>query len=440
MIVLAYIPLYLSLYNLFCIITEVFIKPSLPNIRVDVYSQYFLGIFHVQGVLLYRTLYAYYTHETWLRDHSISFTLAFFLFDTFFILLKDRSQRMYIPHHILSIAMCLAVEGNAFDDLSVLNLIFYAEASNVFLSLWEISRKNKLIPLMNRLYDLTTPFFAITYLPIRTIVLPVSAYFVLSRVKSFHGPIWFSVLFVLILSLWYSTKVWKILVYKVQQYKICNEEKPSFIDRIYMTLKSPNYKWWPIGTYIFKVYLNIYYLYHVIPGFSNVLPALIIIAIDFVHIFISFLYNIYDHAAIYEKLDYLSINYKICVSGLALYIQAADPSLVFWKYCIMATFITLFISTLSVMNKRKVPFDLMENKAAGTIFYSLPFVLTTFPIMYRHPFEIINFYTSFSMYIIGFVLWIFRVPEVFCPKTLFNSVGWLHVFVILGDVFLFNIF
>jgi hypothetical protein len=94
-------------------------------------------------------------------------------------------------------------------------------------------------------------------------------------------------------------------------------------------LKYKDYLIWPILTYIFKLFINIYYLLYLYPLLYNIIPVLIIIVNDIIQIYISITYNIKNHVPYYDTIDYVSINIKILVNTYMYYIVYISISRLF---------------------------------------------------------------------------------------------------------------
>ena len=95
---------------------------------------------------------------------------AYFGLDT--ILIINRKDWMYLPHHIVTLGLTTAVYKDVVSAENIIHILTYAELSNVFLSTWNIAKRNRYA---NDLFRVVTPFVAITYVPLRMIGLPIVA-------------------------------------------------------------------------------------------------------------------------------------------------------------------------------------------------------------------------------------------------------------------------
>lgn len=322
---------------------------------------------------------------------------------------------------------------------TLLDYIFYVELSNICLTLWELSKRNK--KTMQNTYDLLTPFFTISYVPIRVLYLPFLTYRVYTSLNSYKYLFGTGLSFILAMSVYFSRRVLETLYYKAIKYEYTSITSPTFTDRIYKVLKNPDFKWWPILTYIFKGYIALHYLIHVIPRGGNILPLLLLTAVDVLHMMVSFTYYIYDCTLFYEKLDFLSINIKIVVNTSVYFWvhRFHTPSTAFiWDIAAVANVLFLILSCYTTFAKNKVEF--LNLRVMTLLLYAPIFLLGVGPIILHNVLheECILTYISVIAYAIGGILWMIRIPEAFIPTKYLNSLGWMHICIIVGDLLLIH--
>jgi hypothetical protein len=104
--------------------------------------------------------------------------LTYFCWDTFVILcFTFSSTRMFLIHHAVALSVFYSSmpEIGWYETATIRDFYHYIECSNVLLTVWNFANKNKSA---HRI----TPYFALTYVPIRVCVLPWSAYRVIQKI------------------------------------------------------------------------------------------------------------------------------------------------------------------------------------------------------------------------------------------------------------------
>jgi hypothetical protein len=104
------------------------------------------------------------THEGWVYDYALSVTVSYFILDGL-LCLHRRDQWAYVPHHAVSAGLGLATDAGLIDKHEMLMYMTAIEFSNLFLSLYTSSRNNNILAA-----------FAVTYLPVRGVVMPLLTY------------------------------------------------------------------------------------------------------------------------------------------------------------------------------------------------------------------------------------------------------------------------
>jgi predicted membrane channel-forming protein YqfA (hemolysin III family) len=68
------------------------------------------------------------------------------------------------------------------------------------------------------------------------------------------------------------------------------------------------------------------------------------------------------------------------------------------------------------------------------------FLLGVIPMILDNGLYRNNIYINYCIlsYIIGGIIWVYEIPERYIRIPYFDSVGWMHICVIIGDIFLIN--
>jgi hypothetical protein len=205
-------------------------------------------------------------------------------------------------------------------------------------------------------------------------------------------------------------------------------------------LKDEDYMIWPILTYIVKLFMNIYYLLYVIPLLYNIIPISIIIIYDIIQIFISITYNLKKRVPFYDTIDYVSINTKILINSFMYYIAYISKlDNITWHIIqdmnIIYTVYMMYIS-LCIRNNDKY-YICRKEKYTNII---IIFLLGVIPMLLDNSLYRNNIYINYCIlsYIIGGIIWVMEIPERYMKIRYFDSVGWMHVCIIIGDLYLIN--
>jgi len=72
--------------------------------------------------------------------------------------------------------------------------------------------------------------------------------------------------------------------------------------------------------------------------------------------------------------------------------------------------------------------------------FVLIFLLGVIPMILDNSLYRNNLDTNYCIiwYIIGGIIWACKIPENYINLRYFNSVGWMHVCIIIGDIYLIN--
>lgn len=440
------LPLIFSYVAMFCSmfkVSELFasqphVTRHITTTSPKVVAQYMQGIIHVLTVMCCRLMMAYFPeHEDIIYTNCRAFCVSFFIFDALFIIIYDLSQWQYIPHHVVSILIGYYAPYFISDPQSLTNYMFYIELSNVFLAVWDLSRKNKAT--LRHVYDTLTPFFAITYVPIRMFYTPIVTYVLFKSLTAYSGLVSVGLVFIMSMSFYFSIKVARIMYNNTLRYKITSTSCPTFTDRLYTLLKTPDFRWWPVITYIGKWFIMIHYIVHIIPKSTNRLPLLVVAFADFTHMVISFTYYVYDCAPLFEKLDFLSVSYKIVINSMMYFLthRHHTPSLI-WDLMTLINMCIMIVSSYDMFIQHKNP--QLHQRGKVTSMYAPVFLLGVTPILIHNSLHEVSWTMNASAlaYVLGCWLWMVRFPEAIIKTKYLNSLGWMHVMIIIGDALLMN--
>jgi hypothetical protein len=204
-------------------------------------------------------------------------------------------------------------------------------------------------------------------------------------------------------------------------------------------LKDENYMIWPIFTYIVKLFINIYYLLYLMPYLYNIIPIIIIIIYDILQIFISITYNLKRRVPFYDTIDYVSINTKMLINSYMYYIAyISNLDNIIWHIIqhtnIMYTIYMMYVSLMIRSNKHYI---CRKEKYTNI---GIIFLLGVIPMILDNSLYRNNIYINYCIisYIIGGIIWVTEIPETYIKIPYFDSVGWMHICVIVGDIYLIN--
>lgn len=147
----------------------------------------------------------------------IKMAVAYFIGDAIYIIINRKKEYYgFIIHHALAayIGICGYIGYINLHILSIYFIVF--EFSNLFLNIWSLTNKLKTY---TRVSYISFPLTVCTYVPSRTIILPIVSYYIFldSWIKGYYGLC--SIYIALIgLSFWYSYILLKIAFKKLPIY------------------------------------------------------------------------------------------------------------------------------------------------------------------------------------------------------------------------------
>lgn len=410
--VLSFMPFFYLLY----IFTNNIVKKNIKSniVSYDVVTQTIIGTIHTYYIIIIGIAIQYMSdyYKEIFKNNVISFSISYFMHDMGFIFLKDRTQMMYIPHHILAIGLLYSLKKNYINFYLMTLYFFYLELSNAVLSLWDLSRKYKLT--LPYIYNNLTPYMVTAYVPIRCVVIPVVSILNIINILQYRlilAPI-YSIL--AIISLVYSYKLIKILKYKLN----------TVNDKTHYTFYKIDKYWFGNITYLIKIFINIFLIIHVIPYSNNKLRLLIYIIYDFIHTAISITYYATNFNEKYYKYDFMSILFKITLAGL---VNTFDIN-----------FTNIILNSASIIQLLQTNHHfLKENgkyifKNRFNILSAIFITNSAISIIHYIKTKDINNIVSIIIYTIGCYIY----KKEYNKEGIFNYLGWMHICITIADIFL----
>jgi hypothetical protein len=405
--ILNYISLFSSLYML---INN--IEFTNNNISKKLIVQTVLGTIHTYTIIIMGIIFnnAPYTYSNTIKDIVINFSSSYFIFDIIFIIFKDISQWVYIPHHILSISLLYSLKLNYINLFWMAQYYYYLELSNALLAVWDLSRKYKLINPVY--YNNLTPFMVTMYVPIRSTIIPILSIVNIYYINDYKIILSIPYILLAALSIVYSFKLVKILKYKLKTVQ----------DKTAYTFYTLDERWFGNIVYLFKFFINLILLVHVIPFLNNKSRIVPFILYDIISIFVSTVYYTSYFSEKYEFYDIMTIFGKIILENLL----ATNKFNIFTITCHSISITSLFTYLLKnnsnkLLNNRSMLF------IVTSIFSSIPTIV--------HSIQTNNMYAIFTLinYALGFYMYLNNVEAWYNRKVL-NRLGWLHIFVVIGNI------
>ena len=188
-------------------------KSLFPATRLSIVFQYICGIIHVQNVLFSRLFMNIFpNNNVYIFDYALNFSLMYFALDIFFIVIYEyKNQRIYVFHHIIAILMGSGIKLRYFDMIVASNYITIVELSNVFLSVWDLCRRNRKYNNFNAIgYRILTPMMLVSYVPIRVCAVPWATYVLIKTMHStnlFSHSLQFGLILIIGMSYFFSWKI-----------------------------------------------------------------------------------------------------------------------------------------------------------------------------------------------------------------------------------------
>lgn len=398
----------------------IFALCKLPcSFRSAVCAQYALSAAYMQLIIVSRLLAAMRLVEgELLLRHCRAFSIAYYLFDTLYILAAEfREQKMFILHHVIAMAMGY-MTGGVLDAVVMSDYMFYIELSNVWLTPWDFCKRHRHVDSIRDLYESLTPVVAFSYVPFRVLHLTVNSARLLAALRSVpRSPASATAIAciaaVLLLSYHFAVRVASIYMHK----------RAGAGGRLGVHATLSGQKWWPVVTFIAKWYVTLHMLVHVLPP-----TAAPVLALDLTSIVVSWLYYHSDFSSFSEMLDHLFIHGKVVALGTALYLAGATATTTPWL-CSVVLNVAWFAHCVVFGCPAKVPAMNRSNWSFAA--YGIPYVTMIVPAHYYDNSAVII--ASTVLCTAGMLVWILRVPERWMQSTAYNSLGWMHLAVLLSD-------
>jgi hypothetical protein len=204
-----YIPLHIVIFVFTYKIVEKYkILEKIPKLEI---AQHITSLVHtyvvVMGCILHNYNNVYNT-----RNIVIPFSIAYFINDSIYIILLNRTQLYFIVHHFMALWMCYMQYIDKTNIKNMSMMFIYIEISNIFLIKWGLFRKNKSNYL--EYYNKLKPYTIATYVPYRTLGL---TYIILKELIESHDK---KSIIVPLLSLWLMSVYYSYKLLKINNYKL----------------------------------------------------------------------------------------------------------------------------------------------------------------------------------------------------------------------------
>lgn len=410
----------------------------------SIVSQYALGIFHVWGVILSGSAHAYRdwlgvggpSFESWV----IWFSLTYFVVDSMVILLIDlKNQAFFLIHHAVAFSIGYACLLGISGVTETSQYILVLEMSNVALTVWDLVKRYRpknpgvLVPA----YKFITPIFMFTYVPLRTIALPIVTWNLYRSITTpsltIHVLFSSCIVFILGISYKFSLKVASIGL------RVTKESYPYILSFASLT-------------YIFKAYVSLAWFFIVTPSspFHEIPFGIAVLVTDAVSIMASLNYSSFGERPSLEAtaFDYSAVCAKIVVNGV--YIHAigshthsshdVHASLI-WLLAIMISIgilvvnlYKLYASSSKKQNRQRI-FDMFAKRRMPWSYVLLFILCTCVPMAIMGGYGSIKDikgiqdiqhipYAPFGLYLTGGIVW--------------WGVGAMHMFMTLADAALLS--
>ena len=388
-------------------------------------------------------IYGRYTNTLHELIPAIAYnTISFYSYDILYILAFDPKSYTFILHHIGASWIAYSVLQKKIDLDVVTNYFFYIELSNVFINFYSYTSQRPKFRTLSNLLGLLT---SITYIPLRTIGLMMTTWYMLLDNYAKTNDVTLHVLYVSLvpLSFLYSIKLarrtWRrIIAYDQTQDRHSPSSCQLLVRNTYDLLVRCDERFWPVITFLVKAYVTWYYFFHrfpFLPKVYHIYTTLIVMA-DYIQITISWLFNIHGLSVRYEYYDFVFINVKMMVNGvfgIYPYIQQ-NPS----KSCSTLTLMQCVHPILVLAIAKSGMYPTASMRTSG-ILLSTNFLLSIIPFAWMYN-DTLALWTA-AAYSFGGAIWYMQFPENYITTRTtkwLNSVGWMHVMTIIGDCLFFE--
>lgn len=410
----------LQIYNYGMILS--FMSVLYSNIQ----GQFIYSLYHTYVLIISSVSILYVKNPTIIEKlyhFGYNTSITYFIWDTLFILFKDRTQKKYIIHHLFAIPILLISYYGIGGRKESFLYVYSVELSNSLISIW-LYIKDKLKD--KRMSNLLLPYVAYSYIPARSLFLPYAGW------KVFNSLIWssnkftntlnitYSILIIMIqfMSWMFSYKLYKMLSYKKKEVEEYNNPVMTHIWDTLVNLKTINSL--PVLISFLKLAFNCLI---VVKPLQHPIMTMLVISDN---IYLPF--KIIKYTTLIEN-EWLQIVYR--------------HSVYFKNVSIL--FILQWIYNYSFSNNLFIVFTLY------VLYYTIVFtnysispnlitiVLTTYiPILYK-AYLSGHLLTWPLCYLLALTVKSFKLPEIMYKNKYINSDGLMNLFIMLGDVMLLTI-
>ena len=353
--------------------------------------------------------------------YGSSLSCAYFVADAIYIALFEfRSQGAYIAHHAIAVGLYVLTKTRQLDPAHMLDYLFFIELSNVCISAWYWAKdrgNNARV-----LYEVLTPVFSATYVPIRSVALPVAT---LRVIMGAQCPMATRVGACLLLTgLQLMSWIFSKQLIQITLAKMSHKGLVESLPFDFYRLWNPSDPFWfNMVVYYCKFY---YYIYLLVFAGGQTVPQMGILLADMAHIVVSLLYYASGCTPLMDKIDYVSVLSKIVLNST---FKSEKIDLVCYGI------LSLNIAHTWYNASRERWTATLDRREYRFVFLSLLYACVVAPVLL---YERVLENAWLLAYAAGAVVWVLKFPESVLSKrapifAVLNSLGWMHVCVWLGD-------
>lgn len=148
----------------------------------DVLSVYFIHVSMTSGYLLCAATLPF---TTMITLNVVDMFTGYYIFDIHHMFYTERRDRWMFLHHIMALSLLSGYKSHTFPlgiEKSLLSFLTLFECSNIFLILYQLACKKH----WTTLKSLVSIPFAMTYIPIRGVAIPICSLSLLPYIAELH--------------------------------------------------------------------------------------------------------------------------------------------------------------------------------------------------------------------------------------------------------------
>lgn len=374
-------------------------------------------------------LHGFYTnsmHDANHIDTMQEYVIAFYLYDSIYILLFARQWLSFVAHHLAAIWITYRNICGTVDTDALVNYVFFIEISNMFINMYSYYQYKKR-------YDTSRSLLigvVLTYVPLRTVGMAITTYYMMvdNFYKNNELVLTFLYLALLCMSFMYSVKFMKRLR------ALSHDSSTSYANVAARLMFKPDERTFPVVVLIAKMYVNMYLLAVDVPLLPICRwPMVCMSCVDVLKIFSSWVFNITNFDATTEIIDYLMIHLKITTASvLSLYYYSFEESMMINDVVRVSMYMQYGALSAVVYNIARHKIRPSNNKKCCTRLLLINYIASITPQLVLSK----NNYVWYALLnqVLGAIVWYLGIPESKMTSVrIMNSVGWVHLFVLFGD-------